>query len=315
MNNFAMLGGKFAQFSAPFRRALLKQKSESKPPEPVINQLSRPQSRYDTPAQPRAIGAGMVVVSADSSGKTRLKDLRNSGSIKLVFPQSRHHSMETVLVNTAGGITGGDRYTLDIHVEAGGDLTLTTQAAERAYRAQTGEVGHVTSRLTVQVGASLKWLPQEMILFDRCALRRRLEVTLEPEARFLMVEPLVFGRAAMGEHLSDINFSDRIRITRSGIPIYLDGIELNGDASAHLARRAIANGAGAMACVVMVAPDCAQYLNAVRAALPASAGASLIAEDILVIRLLATDSFAMRRVLIPVLEHVSHSPLPKSWSL
>jgi urease accessory protein len=265
--------------------------------------------------QPRAVGAGFVVMCSDALGKTRLKDLRNSGSTKLVFPQSTARNCEVILVNTAGGITGGDRFNLDVCVQAAGDLTLTTQAAERAYRAQPGEVGQLTSRLTVQAGATLKWLPQEMILFDRCALQRRLEVDLAPTAQFLMVEPLVFGRAAMGEKLNDVKFSDRIKISRDGQPIYVDGIELNGDVTRHLERPAIANGAGAMASVVMVGCDMAQHLTPVRAILPDSAGASIIADDILVVRLLGADSFELRRSLIPVLEHLSQTPLPKSWNL
>ncbi len=223
--------------------------------------------------------------------------------------------MEVVLVNTAGGITGGDRFDLDLRIGENAMLTLTTQASERAYRAQSGEVGRVTTQVRVQAGGRFDWLPQELILFDGCALQRRLEITLEPGARLLMVEPVVFGRAAMGETLGDVMFRDRIRIIRNGIPLYLDGLDLVGDAVAHLARPAIANGAGAMACVVMVDADAASHLAAVRAFLPKTAGASLLGCDVLVIRHLAQDSFELRRNLIPVLEHLSHTTLPKSWRL
>ncbi len=99
------------------------------------------------------------------------------------------------------------------------------------------------------------------------------------------------------------------------MPIYLDGIELRGDAVCHLARAGIANGANAVASVVMVAPEVGQHLKSVRAALPATAGASVIADDILIVRLLAADSFELRRSLIPVLEHLAQTVLPKSWSL
>lgn len=219
------------------------------------------------------------------------------------------------MVNTAGGITGGDRVSLDIDVLPGATLTITTQAAERAYRAQVGEVGHVRTALTVKQSASLNWLPQELILFDRCALRRRLDIQLAATARLLMVEPVVFGRAAMPEVLRDVMFQDRIRITRNGRPLYIDGMKLEGDATAHLARATIADGAGAMASVVMVAPDAARRLGPVRTMLPCTAGASMLADDVLVIRHLAPDSFELRRTLIPVLELLSDHPLPTSWRL
>lgn len=268
-----------------------------------------------TAVQPRAVGTGHLSVLADSKGKTRLKDLRQSGSTKLVFPHSHSQDIEVILVNTAGGITGGDQFDLDISLKTGAQLTLTTQAAERAYRAQPGEIGRLTSRISVQTGAALKWLPQELILFDRCALNRRLEITLEPGADLLFVEPVVFGRTAMGETLRHVMFRDRISITRAQAPLYLDGMQLSGDATAHLARPAIANGAAAMASVVMVNAEAANHLKAVRALLPKTAGASLLAEDMLVIRLLAPDSFELRRSLIPALELLSHNALPKSWRL
>lgn len=265
--------------------------------------------------QPRAIGSARVVVYGDAAGKTRLRDLRQAGSLKLVFPQTHRNDAEVILVNTAGGITGGDRYTLDIEVQQGAELTLTTQAAERAYRAQVGEVGSVTTRLSVQDGSCLHWLPQELILYDRCALRRRLEISLEPHARLLMVEPVVFGRAAMPEVLDDIMFQDRIKIIRDGKPLYIDGMDLRGNVAVHLARPTIANGAGAMASVVMVAPDAEAHLPTLRDLLPATAGASLLGHSVLVIRHLASDSFDLRRALIPVLEHLSNNTLPTSWRL
>lgn len=265
--------------------------------------------------QPRAIGAGAVCVRRDDHGQTRLVNLRQSGSLKLVFPRTYRPDSEAILVNTAGGVTGGDRFDLVADVGKGAHLTLTTQAAERAYRAQTHEIGQITTKLMVGPEARLNWVPQEMILFEKCALRRNLSIDLADDARLLMVEPLVFGRAAMQERLADIYFQDRILVTRGAKPIYRDGMDLQGNASAHLARPAIANGAGAMACLVFVDPDATGQLATIRAMLPETAGASMIAPDVLVMRLLATDSFEMRKSLIPVLDHLTHSTLPLSWRL
>ncbi|MGC1498065.1 MAG: urease accessory protein UreD [Sulfitobacter sp.] len=282
---------------------------------PVINQslhIDLPQADM---AQPRALGMAKLSVYGDAQGKTRLRDLRQSGSLKLVFPQTHRPDAEAILVNTAGGITGGDQFALNIDVQTGAALTITTQAAERAYRAQRGEIGRVTTDVCVQGGAILNWLPQELILFERCALRRRLNIDLAAGARLLMVEPMVFGRAAMPEVLRDVMFQDRIRITRQGRPLYIDGMDLHGDATAHLAQPATANGAGAMASVVMVAPDVDKHLNPIRALLPQTAGASQLGKDMLVIRQLATDSFELRRNLVPILNHLTQNTLPTSWRL
>lgn len=283
--------------------------------EPAINQSRHINLQPARPLQPRAIGTGLLSVRVDDSGHSRIRDLRQSGAMKLVFPRTFRPDLETILVNTAGGITGGDRFSLDIHVEPGAALTLTTQASERAYRAQQGEIGQVTTTLKVAAEAQLNWLPQELILFNHAALHRRQTFELAPTAHLLMVEPIVFGRAAMNEVVHELDFHDRIQITRAGRPLYLDGIRFCGDAAAHLARSAIANGAAAMASVVLVRADAGSCLSQVRAVLPQSAGASLIADDVLVIRLLAPDSFELRRSLIPILDYLSDNTLPISWRL
>ncbi len=265
--------------------------------------------------QPRAIGRGRLSVRRDETGRSRLADLRQVGSTKLIFPRVHRPDVECIVINTAGGITGGDDFRLEATLEPGAALTLTTQAAERAYRAQPAETGRVDARLTVHPGARLNWLPQELILFDHAAIHRRLEIALQGDARLLMAEPVVFGRAAMGERLRDLRFRDSISILRDGRPLYLDALRLEGDAAGQLERAAVADGAGAMASVVLVHPGAATRLAPVRAALPRSAGASLIAEDVLVIRHLAEDSFALRRDLLPLLERLSDTPLPISWRL
>ena len=266
------------------------------------------------PVQPRAVGTAMLHVAGDASGQTRLRDLRTSGAMKLVFPRQTDH-VEAVIVNTAGGVTGGDALSVAATAEDGARLTLTTQAAERAYRAQPGQTGQVTTRLTVASGAQLFWLPQELILFEGCALTRRLDIDLAEDAALLMVEPVVLGRTAMKESLHDIAFRDRIAIRRDGRPLYIDGTDLVGDAMRHLSRRAIGAGAGAYASLVLVSPDAGQHLSSIRADLPATAGASLIAPDSLAMRLLAADGFALRASLLPLLDRLTGGALPRSWRL
>lgn len=265
--------------------------------------------------QPRTRGEGRVSVAAGSQGRSVIRQLRQAGALKLIFPKVHGPDAEAVIVNTAGGVTGGDRLVVQAEVGAGAELTLTTQAAERIYRAQPGEVGRIRTTLQVADGGRLNWMPQETILFDHAALHRRLRVDLAGAAEVLMVEPLVFGRTAMGEVIRAVHFRDHVRITRDGAPLYVDGIRFDGDLHAQLARPAIAAGAGAMATVVFAGPQAAGHLPAVRSLLPVTAGASLLSKGLLVMRLLAADSFELRRSLIPVLLHLNAGKLPLSWRL
>ena len=258
---------------------------------------------------PRAEGDLRLSVTARGIGK-----LRPQGCMKALFPRSRG-AVEAIVINTSGGVTGGDHLRLSAHVETGGHLTLTTQAAERAYRAAGPKPGRVETQLSVAAGGRLNWLPQELILFEGCHLRRRLAVDLTAGAEALIVEPVIFGRAAMGEELRAAQFSDRIVLRRDGRPLYRDGIEMQGDLFATLDRPATGNGARAIVSVVMVSPEAEAMRDRLLPLMGAGMGASVMAPDLLVLRMVAAGGMALRAGLLPVLDELSGGTLPVSWRL
>lgn len=266
--------------------------------------------------QPRAIGRGVLACKRRGAA-TVLAGLRTSGCLKLLFPRMSEPAQTAVLLNTAGGITGGD--SLRFEAEAGSEahLRLTTQAAERVYKAQPGEIGTVETRLTLTAGSRLDWLPQETILYDKGALHRSLRADLAADARLLLVEPLVFGRAAMGERVQQISLHDQLRIYRDGALVFADTLRLHGDLHAQMQRKAIGDGAGAMASALLVsdAGECEALLPRLRALLPDTAGASILHPGVLFLRALAPDSFLLRRDLIPALTLLNGADLPRTWMI
>lgn len=191
---------------------------------------------------------------------------------------------------------------------------MTTQACERVYKAQPTQTGQIVNHLTVDAQARLNWLPQETILFNGGALDRKLLIDLAPDATALMVEPLIFGRAAMGETLTDIRFRDRIEIRRDKTPVFMESIRFSGDLNAHLTKRFIANNAGAMALVVLASGTAEAHLNNIRKSVPESAGASLVSDGILVVRVLAATGFELRRSLLPIVQQLNGS-IPRCWTI
>jgi len=277
-----------------------------------MNMLSQIATTRPEPVQPRAVGH-LRLSAKHRDGQSVIDGLRQSGCLKALFPR-RHGMLEAILINTAGGVTGGDRLSFEAEAGAGSHLSLTTQAAERAYRSRAGQ-GHVETHLSVGDGATLFWLPQETILFEGCAFRRRLRADLADDARLLLVEPVIFGRAAMGEDMRDAVFDDRIEIWEKGGPIYMDATRLSGDIAARLDRPALAGGARAMVCLVWRAPEAEAHLAAVRDLLPETGAASLLRPDLMVLRCLAPDGFLLRRALLPVLDLLTRHSLPLSWRL
>ena len=219
-----------------------------------------------------------------------------------------------VTLNSAGGVAGGDRLHTRITAGPGTAATVASQAAERVYRALPGLVSDVSTRLHVEAGAALEWLPQETILFDRCALRRRLDIELDADARFLGVESLVFGRTAMAEEVHEAAIHDRIALRRNGRLLLHDAIRLEGPVARLLRRPAVGRGARAVATLVHAGPDAAALLDPLREALAQfEAGASCI-DGLLLGRIVAESGAAVRRAVVAGLNILRGGrTLPRVW--
>jgi urease accessory protein len=234
--------------------------------------------------------------------------LRESGAAKIRVPRG---SREAILINTGGGIAGGDAFSFDLSCGAGADLTVTSQAAERVYRT-LGPPAIIEASLGVGGGGTFSWLPQECIVFNGASLRRSYTVSLEARARFLAVEPIVFGRMEMGEIVDSIALKDRWRISRAGSLIHADDFVVG---PALVQSTATLNGARAMATLIYVAEDAERHVDKVRGALGESGGASAW-NGKLVARILAKDSFHLRKSLIPVLYAIiGREAVPKIWTM
>lgn len=265
--------------------------------------------------QPRAIGDVRLETRARDGG-THVADLMQRGSLKILFPRGGPDAMTAVLLNTAGGVTGGDRFHTSVTAGNQSRLTLTTQAAERAYQAQPDETGVIRTELSAGSGARLDWLPQETILFQGAALDRSLRLRLETGATGLIVEPIIFGRKAMGETVTRLMFHDRIDIERDGKLLYSDRTRIDGNAVEILAGRATGGGAGAMATLIYAGPDTDILLNRAREILPSSCGASAPRDGIVCARVLAEDGFMLRQTLIPLISAFRDTPdLPRTWMI
>lgn len=265
-------------------------------------------------AQPRARGEVRAEFDTGTHG-ARLAALRQAGSSRALFPRGPSTNLQMVLTNTSGGVTGGDRFRTGISVTGGAAVAVTTQAAERAYRAQPGETGRVDTKLGVGRSSRLHWLPQETILYKGCGFSRRLTLDIACDGQALLVEPVVFGRTAMGEVMAEGRFEDRVEIRRDNQTVFVDRTRLAGDIAMTLKRPGVADGAAAMAFIAFVSPGAAAALERVRKTMPETAGASLVRDDVLVARILAKDGFLLRKSLLPVIETLHGDKIPRPWMI
>jgi len=198
---------------------------------------------------------------------------------------------------------------------------LTTQACEKVYRASSG-IADVEARLVAGEGAHLAWLPQETILFNESALSRRIDVHLAANATCLILEPVIFGRQAMGEEVRETMLRDRWRVRCGGALVHAEDLRVEGDAASLMKRGAIGAGAGAMASLLYIGADAEDRLCGVRSFLEGYADGRAGANawrcggtGKLLARILAKDGFSLRRVVMPLAEMLNRQAgLPRIWT-
>ncbi len=261
----------------------------------------------------RAVGRIVLSVAAAGDG-TRRQRVHEAGALRVRFPNvTNKGTLDAVIINTAGGMAGGDRFDIDVAVKAGARLTVTTAAAEKIYRS-LGPDTEIDVRLDVGPGAVLAWLPQETILFDQVRLRRAIEVDLASDASVLLAEGVVFGRSAMSETVLQGRFFDRWRVRVDGALVFAESLRLDGAIAQRLAQRAVAGESVAVASVLKV-PANEKAIAAVRAMEKDFAGEVGIStwNGLTVARLVASDGAALHRDLVSVLTALSGMPLPRLW--
>jgi urease accessory protein len=201
----------------------------------------------------RARGSVALEV-ASFGGVTRRRTVGESGSLRVRFPAPDEGGLSGVLINTAGGIAGGDHFNVDVAAGEGAQLVVTSAAAEKIYRGH-GAPSRVDVVLKAEQDADLRWLPQETILFDGVDAERSIAIDLADDASLALCEIVVFGRRAMNETLQRGRFVDRWRMRRAGRLVFAETVRLDGEIGALLGRRAVAAGGAAIGTALIAPAD------------------------------------------------------------
>jgi urease accessory protein len=269
--------------------------------------------RDATFAANRAMGRITLSVAA-VNGQSRRTRVHEGGSLRVRFPNAADAvQLDAVIVNTAGGMTGGDRFDIEVDVSARARLCVTSAAAEKVYRS-LGPNTEIGVKLAVGPGAALAWLPQETILFDRARFRRAIDFDLSPNASVLLAEATVFGRSAMGEAVTNGHLFDRWRVRAGGELIFAETARLDGAVAQHLAESAVA-AEGAAVATVLKFPGDDEAVAAVRALQPSFMGDVGVSSwnGLALARLVAPDGAALRHDLLSVVTTWGAGRVPRLW--
>jgi urease accessory protein len=269
----------------------------------------------------RADGCGRLVLSGSENG-TRIEDIYERSPTRILFPRTGSRPVEeAVLINTGGGVAGGDRLECSITVLPGASIAVTSQAAEKVYRA-LHDSARVATRLKARESARLAWLPQETIIFNWARLHRTTEIELFSGSELLALEWLVLGRAAHGEIVVGGSVIDGWRVKRDGRLVWADSSRITDETFAHLSRKALLSSCNAIATLIYFGPDLdkrLEFLREILRSLACNCAATLVS-GLIVVRFAAKESSDLKLALRGFLEQfgpeLGSGPfrVPKMWS-
>ena len=269
----------------------------------------------------RSNGSGRIVVSGSEKG-TRIMEVFQQSPIRILFPRiGGSRAEEAVLINTAGGIAGGDRLKISVTALESASIAVTSQAAERVYRA-LDQPAHISTKLQACDTAKLAWLPQETIVFNQARFRRETEIELSSGAELLALEWLVLGRAAHGEAIVAGHISDSWRLRKDGRLIWADTLRIHDEIFPHLHRKALLSDSRAVATLIYFGPcleKSLEFLRDIASSLDCHCAVSSVA-GLIVVRFAANQFSELRRAMRVVIKQFDQQlgggpfRVPKMWT-
>jgi urease accessory protein len=257
------------------------------------------------------------------NGVTRLTRRQHVGPLmvqKPFYPEGVDlcHSL---LLHPPGGIAGGDRLEVEVTVGVQARVLVTTPGATKWYRS-AGPAAQQRTTLVVGAGASLEWLPQENIVFDRARARMITRADLAEGACYIGWDITRLGRTASGERFDAGELRSRTEVQRAGRRLWGDYAQIEGGAELLRSPAGLA-GRPVMGTLLVAGPATERgLLDACRAVAPhgdAHCGVTAV-PGVLVARYLGSSAEAARSYFVALWRLVRPAvlgrevSLPRIWS-
>lgn len=136
----------------------------------------------------------LELVISERGGRSIASRQFHQGALRVMRPHYLDDSGQVcyVMINPGGAYLGADLYTIDIKVQAGARLLLTTQSATKIYRTPGS---FAEQRMTVHLaeGAQLELAPDQLIAYREARYRQNTYITVHPSSSLVMAEIVTPG--------------------------------------------------------------------------------------------------------------------------
>ena len=246
-----------------------------------------------------------------------LQKLYQQGSLKALMPDFHENLKQLMLINTAGGITSGDEYDYEFEID-NSNLCISTQAAEKIYSGFDNPA-NLKIKLNLSNNSSLFWLPKELILFNNCNLKRKINFNLSKDSNLILCENIIFGRTSMKEVFEKGYFSDFWNINIDDKLIHTEAINTNSFEKKNFNSFSTLNNNSAVATIIIVGKKFLNNINNLSETLTNNENTTSnysMWDNKLIVRLLSKDSYNLKFAIDKILPYFFEgSKIPKIWNI
>lgn len=225
------------------------------------------------------------------------------------------------LLHPPGGVVGGDRLEVAVHVQPEAHTLITTPGATKFYRSG-GRLAQYRQHFQVAEQAALEWLPQENIFFPDSRLAMQTHIELHSTSRFIGWEMQCLGRPVINERFDRGQIRSSLKLSIDAKPLLIEHFNAEAD---QLQQASAGLRGYPMQATLLIHPADDALLEQVRTVLTQSADATILAgatrlDSLIVVRLLGHQTEPLLKQMIAIWQAVRPSVmgrpacLPRIWA-
>ncbi len=161
-------------------------------------------------------------LAKSGGGATRLAGRRQTYPLTttVVLPLEGEDTALIYVQNAAGSVFGGDKLSLDIKIDQGAELCLSTPAATRVH----GEKPSLQETdIHVEENGFVEVIPDMLIPHEGANHQQITRLSMEKGAGAIVMDAMAPGRLARGEKYKYTRLSSRLIVTWDGRKVLIDG--------------------------------------------------------------------------------------------
>jgi urease accessory protein len=194
-----------------------------------FRQAQSPVGQAQSP-EPRGV---LNLVIGERHGRSIATGQFHQGALRVLRPHYLDDSGQVcyVMVNPGGAYLGADLYVVDVEVEDGASLLLTTQSATKIYRTP-GSFAEQRMSIRLGEGARLELAPDQLIAYREASYRQNTRITVHPTSSLVMAEIITPGWSPDGTafRYEELRLRSEIRVEGAGL-LALDNVLIRPGAS------------------------------------------------------------------------------------